>query len=66
MAGLLLAALLATAGEDFWGVAKLAVAAHVPVMLIEGCVGGCTIAFLFRVKPEMLTPRKFSGMSKSR
>ena len=66
LAGLLLAALLATAGEDFWGVAKLAVAAHVPVMLIEGCVGGCTIAFLFRVKPEMLTPRKFSGMSKSR
>ena len=61
LAGLLLAALLATAGEDFWGVAKLAVAAHVPVMLIEGGVGGCTVAFLFQVKPELLAVQSFSG-----
>ena len=61
LAGLLLAALLATAGEDFWGVAKLAVAAHVPVMLIEGGVGGCTVVFLFQVKPELLAVQSFSG-----
>ena len=61
LAGLLLAALLATAGEDFWGVAKLAVAAHVPVMLIEAGVGGCTVAFLFQVKPELLAVQSFSG-----
>ena len=66
LAGLLLAGLLAMAGEDFWGVAKLAVAAHVPVMLIEGCVGGCTIAFLFRVKPEMLAARSFFGAAQQR
>ena len=61
LAGLLLAALLATAGEDFWGVAKLAVAAPVSVMLIEGGVGGCTVAFLFQVKPELLAVQSFSG-----
>jgi cobalt/nickel transport system permease protein len=43
------------------GVAKLAVAAHVPVMLIEGGVGGCTVAFLFQVKPELLAVHTFSG-----
>lgn len=57
MAGLLLAGLLTTAGEDFWGVAKLALAAHVPVMLIEAGVGASTIAFLYKVKPEMLNRR---------
>jgi len=57
LAALILAAWLAMAGEDFWGVAKLALAAHIPVMLIEGVVGGCTVSFLFRVKPEMLTAR---------
>lgn len=57
LAALILAALLATAGEDFWGVARIALAAHIPVMLIEGVVGGCTVSFLFRVKPEMLAAR---------
>jgi cobalt/nickel transport system permease protein len=64
LAALILAAWLTTAGEDFWGVAKLALAAHFPVMLIEGFVGGCTISFLFRVKPEMLAARTLSGSLK--
>lgn len=55
LAGLILAGLLASGGEDFWGVAKIALVAHLPVMLVEGVVGGCTVAFLFRVKPEVLT-----------
>jgi cobalt/nickel transport system permease protein len=54
LAGLLLAGLLATGGEDFWGVAGMALVAHLPVMLIEGVVGGCTIGFLLRVKPELV------------
>jgi len=54
LAALLLAVLLAIGGEDFRGVAAIALMAHIPVMLVEGIVGGCTVAFLFRVKPELL------------
>ena len=32
--------------------------AHVPVLVVEGLVGGFVIAFLFRVKPELLGPRQ--------
>jgi cobalt/nickel transport system permease protein len=54
LAALILAGLLVTGGEDFFGVAKIALLAHVPVILIEGLVSGFTIGFLARVKPEML------------
>ena len=54
MAATMLACLLATAGEDFVGVAKLALVAHVPVFVIEAAVSAFTISFLFRVKPEIL------------
>lgn len=54
-AALLLAMLLALSGKDFLGVARLALLAHLPVMLIEGFMTGFIIAFLTRVKPEMLT-----------
>ena len=53
-AALLLALLLALSGEDFFGVAKLALAAHLPVMVIEAAMTGFIVAFLARVKPEML------------
>ncbi|MDD2468764.1 MAG: cobalt transporter CbiM [Desulfobulbus sp.] len=56
LAALLLALLLATGGESFLGVARMAVLAHVPVMVVEGLVGGFVISFLFRVKPELLGP----------
>ncbi|WP_373499786.1 cobalt transporter CbiM [Desulfococcus sp.] len=55
-AALILALLLATGGEDFFGVAKLALAAHLPVIVIEGVVSAFTIGFLARVKPELLDP----------
>ena len=58
LAAVLLALLLASGGESFLGVAKMAVVAHVPVMVVEGLVGGFVIAFLFRVKPELLGPRQ--------
>ncbi|MDZ7640908.1 MAG: cobalt transporter CbiM [Desulfurivibrio sp.] len=54
LAALLLALLLVTGGEDFFGVAKIALAAHLPVFIIEGVVSFFTIGFLAKVKPEIL------------
>ena len=54
MAAVLLALLLISGGEDFFGVAKMALLAHLPVFVIEGLVSFFTIGFLARVKPEML------------
>ncbi|PLX77903.1 MAG: cobalamin biosynthesis protein CbiM [Desulfuromonas sp.] len=52
---LLLALLLAASGEDFLVVAKFALAAHLPVAIIETLVAAFIVRFLARVKPEMLT-----------
>lgn len=54
LAGTILALFLVTSGEDFLGVAKLALAAHVPVMIIEGAVCAFAVSFLLKVKPEMV------------
>lgn len=54
ISAIFLALLLTTAGEDFVGVAKLALTAHVPVIIIEGFVSAFVISFLFRVRPELL------------
>jgi cobalt/nickel transport system permease protein len=54
LAGIFLALLLALSGEEFYGVAKMALAAHIPIMIIEGAVTGFTAAFLAKVKPEIL------------
>ena len=51
---LLLALLLASGGEDFIGVAKLALIAHIPVVLIEAGVSAMVVSFLLKVKPELL------------
>lgn len=53
-AALLLAGLLATAGEDFYVVAKFALLAHIPVFIVEGAISACTISFLHKVRPELL------------
>lgn len=53
-AALILAALLATGGEDFFGVAKIAVVAHIPVIIVEGVISAFVVGFLQRVKPELL------------
>lgn len=53
-ASIILAVLLVTGGEDFFGVAKIALLAHVPVFIIEGVVSAFTIGFLARVKPALL------------
>jgi cobalt/nickel transport system permease protein len=40
--------------ENFLEVSGIIVAAHVPVMIIEGTVTAVCVAFLRKVKPEML------------
>lgn len=57
LAAIFLALLLVSGGEDFFGVAKIALAAHVPVFIIEGLVSFFTIGFLVKVKPELLQQR---------
>ena len=59
LAAVVLAGLLATAGEDFLGVAKIALAAHIPVLIVEAGVSAFAVSFLFRVKPELLDSGRF-------
>jgi cobalt/nickel transport system permease protein len=54
LAVLSLALLLRTGGEDFLGVAKIAIYAHLPVIMIETLVAAFTVSFLYKVKPELL------------
>jgi len=56
LAAIILAALMVAGGEDFFGIAKIALLAHVPVIVIEGVVSAFTIGFLARVKPALLQP----------
>lgn len=51
---IILAVLLVTAGDEFIGVAKYAVVAHLPVMGVEAIISGFVVSFLAKVKPEML------------
>lgn len=54
LAVLILALLLLTGGEDFLGVAKIAMYAHLPVLGIETAVSAFTVSFLYKVKPDLL------------
>jgi cobalt/nickel transport system permease protein len=54
MAAILLALALTITGEEFLDIAKLAVVAHIPIMIVEGIIVGFCTAFLSRVKPEIL------------
>jgi cobalt/nickel transport system permease protein len=55
---IILAVLLTMSGEQFFGIAKLAAIAHLPVMVIEGIVTGFVVSFLKRVQPEILEGSK--------
>jgi cobalt/nickel transport system permease protein len=61
LAALILALLLFTGGEDFLGIAKIALAAHIPVMAVEALITGVSISFLAKVKPELLDRPFTSG-----
>ncbi|MGD9504171.1 MAG: cobalt transporter CbiM [Syntrophobacteraceae bacterium] len=54
LAAAILALLLAISGEDFIGVAKLAIYAHLPVVVIEAAISAFSVSFLYKVKPELL------------
>ncbi|NQE06276.1 Cobalt transport protein CbiM [ANME-1 cluster archaeon GoMg1] len=45
---------LIASGEQFTGVAVALVVTHIPVMIIEAAVVGSVVAFLARVKPELI------------
>ena len=53
----ILALALVTTGSEFMGVAKYAVIAHIPVMIIEGIMTGFIASYLVKVKPEILGRR---------
>lgn len=54
LAVVFLALLLVTGGEDFFGVARIAMVAHIPVIVIESAVSAFTVSFLYKVKPDLL------------
>lgn len=54
LAAVILALFLLSSGEEFLGVAKIALLAHLPVLFIEAAVSAFTVSFLYKVKPEML------------
>ncbi|MFC1824058.1 cobalt transporter CbiM [Thermodesulfobacteriota bacterium] len=54
LAALLMAFSLFFTGEQFLVVAKLIVAAHLPVMIIEGLITVIAVKFIKQVKPEIL------------
>ncbi|MHC1603002.1 MAG: cobalt transporter CbiM [Methermicoccaceae archaeon] len=51
---LLLAASLVMTGEEFFTVAWAVALAHIPIMVIEAVVTGSVVAFLAKVKPELI------------
>ena len=54
LSGILVALCLLFTEESFMSVAKLILLAHLPVMIIEGIITLFCVAFLARVKPELL------------
>jgi|LGVF01.1.fsa_nt_gb cobalt/nickel transport system permease protein len=57
LSGVMVGFSLYLTGEAFLPAAKLVVAAHLPVMLIEGVLTAACALFLRRVKPELLEGR---------
>jgi cobalt/nickel transport system permease protein len=54
LSGILFMLILQTVGESFWAIARIALLAHIPIMIIEGIVTGFTVDFLTRVQPVLL------------
>jgi len=52
--GILVALSLLFTEQSFMSVAKMIVVAHLPIMIIEGIITLFCVAFLHRVKPELL------------
>jgi cobalt/nickel transport system permease protein len=54
LGSLMVAISLVFTGNPFWGVAKVALIAHMPVMFIEGLITLFSAGFLRKLKPELL------------
>ncbi len=54
LSAVVMAASLIFTDEKFFAVAGTAIAIHIPVMVIEGVVSAVCVAFLSKVKPELL------------
>ena len=54
LTGLMVAACLALSSADYMLSARVMIATYLPLMLVEGFVGGFCISFVKRVKPELL------------
>lgn len=54
LAGVVASLALMFTEESFWSVAALVLAAHVPVMIIEGIITAMCVLFIRRVQPTML------------
>ncbi len=54
LAVLFLAICLFTTGKEFSGVASFVAVAHIPIIIIETVIVGSVVAFLARVKPELI------------
>lgn len=52
--GVILALWLASAGREFWAIARLALVAHLPLMPLEGLVCAGSAVFLEKIKPDVL------------
>lgn len=59
----LAALVLALSGSAFLPAAKLVLAAHVPVLVVEGLVTAAAVGLLARVKPEALHPRRLAPLT---
>ena len=57
LSGLLVASALIFTEENFLKVSAVIIAVHIPVMIIEGIVTALCVAFLRKVRPEMLLQR---------
>jgi cobalt/nickel transport system permease protein len=55
LSGIFVGISLYLTGEAFLPAAKIVVAGHIPVMLIEGIITAACISFLKKVKPELLS-----------
>ena len=54
LTGLMVAASLALSSTDYILSARVMIATYLPLMIVEGFVGGFCISFVKRVKPELL------------
>ncbi len=55
LSGILVGISLYLTGDAFLPAAKIVVAAHIPVMVIEGIITAACVTFLKKVKPELLS-----------